>query len=72
MGGKNKNKMKKFGLPLQILTGLLSGIIVGAVFYKNPGVETYLKPLGDIFLYLIKMVVVPIVISSIFLVLLLG
>ncbi|PGY06301.1 cation:dicarboxylate symporter family transporter [Bacillus sp. AFS031507] len=57
--------MKKFGLPLQILTGLLSGIIVGAIFYKNPGVETYLKPLGDIFLHLIKMVVVPIVISSI-------
>ncbi|WP_144530000.1 cation:dicarboxylate symporter family transporter [Peribacillus simplex] len=57
--------MKKLGLPLQILTGLLSGIIVGAVFYKNPGVETYLKPLGDIFLHLIKMVVVPIVISSI-------
>lgn len=63
MGGKNI--MKKLGLPLQILTGLLSGIIVGAVFYKNPGVETYLKPLGDIFLHLIKMVVVPIVISSI-------
>lgn len=57
--------MKKFGLPLQILTGLFLGIIVGAIFYKNPEVETYLKPLGDIFLHLIKMVVVPIVISSI-------
>jgi len=35
------------------------------MFYQNPGIETYLKPLGDIFLHLIKMVVVPIVISSI-------
>ncbi len=57
--------MKKFGLPFQILAGLLLGIGVGAMFYQNPGIETYLKPLGDIFLHLIKMVVVPIVISSI-------
>jgi proton glutamate symport protein len=56
--------MKKT-LPIQILLGLIMGIVVGIVFYKNPGVETYLKPLGDIFMRLIKMIVVPIVISSI-------
>jgi proton glutamate symport protein len=57
--------MKKIGIPIQILLGLICGIIAGIVFYKNPGVDTYLKPLGDIFMHLIKMIVVPIVISSI-------
>ncbi len=57
--------MKKIALPIQILLGLISGIIVGLVFYKHPGVETYLKPIGDIFMHLIKMVVVPIIFSSI-------
>ena len=57
--------MKKLGLPIQILLGLIFGIIVGLLFYKHPGVETYLKPVGDIFMRLIKMVVVPVIFSSI-------
>ncbi|MDW8800823.1 cation:dicarboxylase symporter family transporter [Clostridium sp. A1-XYC3] len=57
-------KKFKFGLAAQIVVGLILGIIVGAVFYGNPAVETYLKPFGDIFLRLIKMIVVPIVFSS--------
>ena len=56
--------MKKFGLAFQILFGLILGIIVGAIFFGNPIVESYLKPLGDIFIRLIKMIVVPIVVSS--------
>ncbi|PYI51946.1 cation:dicarboxylate symporter family transporter [Paenibacillus flagellatus] len=56
--------MKKFGLAFQILIGLLLGVAVGAVFYGNPSVESYLKPAGDIFIRLIKMIVVPIVVSS--------
>lgn len=56
--------MKKFGLAFQILFGLILGIIVGAIFFGNPTVESYLKPLGDIFIRLIKMIVVPIVVSS--------
>lgn len=57
---------KKFKLSLaaQILIALVLGIVVGAVFYENPAVETYLKPLGTIFLNLIKMIVVPIIIST--------
>jgi proton glutamate symport protein len=51
--------MKKMGLAMQILLGLIVGIIVGAIFYGNPGVEHYLKPIGDIFLHLIKMIVLP-------------
>ncbi|RAL24009.1 cation:dicarboxylate symporter family transporter [Thermoflavimicrobium daqui] len=56
--------MKRFGLAFQILIGLVLGVIVGAIFYGNPNVETYLKPIGDIFLRLIKMIVIPIVIST--------
>ena len=56
--------MRKFGLALQILLGLILGIIVGAIFYGNPAVSTYLQPIGDIFLRLIKMIVVPIVVAT--------
>lgn len=58
--------MKRFKLSLatQILIGLILGIIVGAIFYGNPNVETYLQPLGTIFLNLIKMIVVPIIVST--------
>ncbi|WP_210363959.1 cation:dicarboxylase symporter family transporter [Bacillus sp. REN3] len=57
--------MKKISLAGQIFLGLLLGIIIGAVFYGNPAVASYLQPIGDIFLRLIKMIVVPIVIASI-------
>ncbi|WP_252232778.1 cation:dicarboxylase symporter family transporter [Clostridium sp. ZBS15] len=56
--------MKKLGLAIQILIGLTLGIIIGAVFYGNPVIESYLQPFGDIFIRLIKMIVVPIVFSS--------
>ncbi|QOS98290.1 cation:dicarboxylase symporter family transporter [Brevibacterium sp. JNUCC-42] len=56
--------MKKYGLAVQILIGLVLGITVGAIFFNNPVIESYLKPIGDIFLHLIKMIVVPIVIAS--------
>lgn len=57
---------KKFRIPLayQILVGLILGIIVGAVFYGNPAIETYLQPLGTIFINMIKMIVVPIIVST--------
>lgn len=58
--------MKKFKISLatQILIGLILGIAVGAIFYGNDNVQTYLQPIGDIFLNLIKMIVVPIIIST--------
>ncbi|MFC7441001.1 glutamate/aspartate:proton symporter GltP [Laceyella putida] len=58
-------KKKKIGLAWQILIGLILGIAVGAAFYGNPNIESYLQPIGDIFLRLIKMIVIPIVIASI-------
>lgn len=57
---------KKFKLSLayQILIGLVLGIAVGAIFYGNPGVEKYLQPIGTMFINMIKMIVVPIIIST--------
>jgi proton glutamate symport protein len=59
-----KMKKVKFGLGTQILIGLIAGVAVGAAYYGDPTIEGYLKPLGDMFIRLIKMIVVPIVISS--------
>ena len=56
--------MKKISLAWQIFIGLALGIVVGWIFYGNPHLETYLQPIGTIFIRLIKMIVVPIVISS--------
>ena len=57
--------MKRIGLAWQILIGLVLGIAVGAIFFDNPAVVKYLQPIGDIFIRLIKMIVVPIVVASI-------
>ncbi|MEC1589900.1 cation:dicarboxylate symporter family transporter [Bacillus sonorensis] len=57
-------KKIKFGLATQIFLGLILGVVVGAIWFNNPNIETYLKPVGDLFLRLIKMIVVPIVVSS--------
>ncbi|NNU75135.1 cation:dicarboxylate symporter family transporter [Clostridium estertheticum] len=54
-------KKLKLGLGTQILIGLTLGVIVGAVFYGNPAVIPFLQPLGDVFIRLIKMIIVPII-----------
>ena len=46
------------------MIGLVLGIAVGWAFYGNADIQTYLQPIGDIFLNLIKMIVVPIIIST--------
>lgn len=56
--------MKKIGLAWQIFIGLVLGITVGGIFYGNPHVAEYLQPIGNIFIHLIKMIVIPIVVSS--------
>ena len=59
--------MKKFKLSLasQIFIGLILGIIVGGIFYGSETAQSILQPFGDLFIRLIKMIVVPIVLSSI-------
>jgi len=54
--------MKKLGLTSKIFIGFALGIILGLIFKEK---VLILKPLGDIFLTLIKMIVVPLVFCSI-------
>lgn len=56
--------MKKFGLATQIFVALVLAIVVGAIFSGNKTAISYITPIGDIFIHLIKMIVVPIVISA--------
>ena len=63
---------KKLGLGAKILIGLVLGIIVGAIFWAAMGAEAagaftakYIKPFGDIFVNLLKFIVVPLVLLSI-------
>lgn len=58
---KNKRKFKMPGLATQIFIGLVLGIVVGGIF---PEIGKMLKPLGDIFIRMIKMIVVPLIFSS--------
>ena len=62
-------KAVKFSLAWQILVALVLGITVGAILHNQPEnrewlVTNVLSPAGDIFIHLIKMIVVPIVIST--------
>ena len=56
---------KKSSLAVRIIISLVMGIIVGAIFYGNKNVEIFLTPLGDIFIRMMEMIVIPIVVSSI-------
>ncbi|MBD5147548.1 MAG: dicarboxylate/amino acid:cation symporter [Oscillibacter sp.] len=59
--------MKKISLPMQILGALVLGVIVGLICYFGDFAgltESYLKPFGDIFVNLLKFIVVPVVLLS--------
>lgn len=61
-------KKFKLSLAIQILIALFFGIIFGLILMKTGHVDfanSYLKPLGQIFLNLLKFVVVPLVLTSI-------
>ena len=57
--------MKKISLTTKIFLGLFLGIIVGLLLTNNKDIATtYIKPFGTLFLNLIKMIIVPLVFSS--------
>lgn len=57
--------MKKLQLTSKIFIGLALGIILGIILQPNPDIATkYIKPFGTLFLNLIKLVIVPLVFSS--------
>ncbi len=57
--------MKKIALPFQILIALGLGVVVGLMMRGNPEIATtFIKPFGTLFLNLIKLIIVPLVFSS--------
>lgn len=56
-------KSHLLGLPMQMMLGLALGVVVG-MFVSSDFAVTYLKPLGDLFIRLIRMVVVPLVFAT--------
>ncbi|MGD9567385.1 MAG: dicarboxylate/amino acid:cation symporter [Sedimentibacter sp.] len=57
--------MKKMQLTTKIFIGLALGIVLGIILQPNPDIATkYVKPFGTLFLNLIKLVIVPLVFSS--------
>jgi proton glutamate symport protein len=51
-------------LAVQIAGGLALGIAVGLIFFGNATLEAILRPIGDVFIRCIKMIVIPIVFST--------
>ena len=49
---------EKISLPMQVLIALVLGVIVGLLLYGQDQVANYIKPFGDVFLNLIKMIVI--------------
>ena len=59
--------MKKLSLPVQILIALVAGVALGLILALAGGADiatTYIKPFGDIFVNLLKFIVVPVVLFS--------
>lgn len=55
---------KKINLPTQVIIALVLGVIAGLLLYGQDDVANYIKPFGDVFLNLIKMIIIPIVFCS--------
>lgn len=64
-GGENNMASKiKISLAWQMMIGLALGVVVGS-FIDSQFAQDYLQPLGNLFIRLIRMVVVPLVIATI-------
>ena len=60
------NSKRKLSLPAWIFIGMIAGIAAGLCFLGNPEFTTvYIKPVGTIYINLLKFLVVPVVLFSI-------
>ena len=60
-------EQKKMGLPMQVFLALAAGVVVGLICYLSGAADfttKFLKPFGDIFINLLKFLVVPVVLFS--------
>ena len=61
----SEKSKKKMALTTKIFIGLILGIILGIILQSNPDIAVnYVKPIGTLFLNLIKLVIVPLVFFS--------
>ncbi len=60
----NGSIQEKISLPTQVIIALVLGVIAGLLLYGQDDVANYIKPFGDVFLNLIKMIIIPIVFCS--------
>lgn len=51
----------KFNLLIKILVGLVLGAIAGLIFQNSTGMIEFLTPFGDLFIRLLKMIMVPVI-----------
>ena len=59
-------KKRKLSLPAWIFIGMVAGILAGLAFLKAPDFTTeWIKPIGTIYINLLKFLVVPVVVCSI-------
>jgi len=58
-----KYRSYRLSLGWQILIGLILGIVLGVVFYENKMAITAMQNIGNMFISLIQMIVLPIVVS---------
>lgn len=65
MDKKIKKPRKRYiSLPTQILIALILGVVVGYFLHGQDHLIKFIQPVGDVFLNLIKMIVIPIVFCS--------
>ena len=55
---------KRLGLPAQMGIGMVLGIVIGAMAPSFSIDASWFKPLGDLFITLVRMVVVPLVFTT--------
>lgn len=64
VGRKTKKEKRNIGLGWRIVFGLIIGIVLGVLFFKNKMAITAMQNIGTMFIGLIQMIVLPIVVSS--------
>lgn len=64
VGRKTKKEKRNIGLGWRIVFGLIIGIVLGVLFFKNKMAITTMQNIGTMFIGLIQMIVLPIVVSS--------
>lgn len=64
---RKEHIMKKLKLTTKIFIGLIIGLVIGLILQGNEEIAAWFQPLGDIYIRLISLIMVPLVFSSLLL-----